>query len=95
MGGINENGLPNDVVCECCSPRRLTFTATTPHKWTLAEVKDHIYYHAQQVIEARWYNRGERTRRLQHWLEKLQRFEQVFDEIELQKNTLATELRKI
>lgn len=66
------DGLPKQNTCECCSPQMRTMTATTPHKWTKKEIEEEIFYHVGQLMEANWWNRGERLRRLKHWMIKLE-----------------------
>lgn len=71
--GLGYDGLPQQRVCECCSPRTFTFTSTIAHKWTKKEIIDEIMYKSKLVADSKWYNRSERVRSLKHWTDKLER----------------------
>jgi hypothetical protein len=71
---LNEFGIEIRRYCECCTPYRTSTSTATSHKWTKKEIEQEIIYCAGEVARATWWSRKDRTRRLSHWVEKLERF---------------------
>lgn len=71
---LNEFGQEIKRYCECCSPKIVTSTATSGHKWTRKEIEQEIIWQAGEVSRATWWSRKDRIKRLKHWVEKLERF---------------------
>lgn len=76
---------PQPCICECCRPRYSTFTISTGvvHKWTKQEIKDEIQTLAVEIAQAKWLQRGQIRERLQHWIKKLERFEEAEQEFKI------------
>jgi hypothetical protein len=70
---LNEFGMEVRKYCECCSPRMTTATSTS-HKWTRKEIENEILYISKRVVESGWFSRGNKIRKLKHWVDKLERF---------------------
>lgn len=68
MKRLREDGLPEDT---SFTPQYVTATATTGHSYTRKEIEDEIIYHAIQVAESRWWNRGKRMHYLKIWVSEL------------------------
>jgi hypothetical protein len=69
--------------CECCKLKytTTTSTATNGFKWSKKEIEREILHFAQELANAKWYERENLRRKLKHWTDKLARlkkYEQEF-----------------
>lgn len=70
--------LPQFTPCECCRIKWTTTTSTaSTYKWSEKECKERILQLAEELANAKWYERGDLRRRLKHWTEKLARYKEL------------------
>lgn len=80
------NFLTEYIPCECCGPRYMTGTAGTVwQKWTKKDIQGEIISISKELVEAKWYERGDVKRRLRHWVNKLKKYEEADEEFKFTK----------
>lgn len=83
---LNLDGTFPEVRCECCAPRYIATTFTiTSHKWIKQEIESEIQRLAFEMTTAKWYERGNIRRRIKHWVDKLQKYNEAEQEFNFNK----------